>query len=279
MKIKIITDSTADLTPEIIRKYDIDVLPLIVNFEDRSYVDGIEISPSQFYEKMRHSKKLPTTSQVPMQIFTEAYEKHLAEYDHIVGIFLSSVLSGTFQTALIMAEKSKKERIHLIDSGEVTLSLGLLVLEAAKKNAQQPDIEELLSHIRGLIPRIRLRAIVGSLDNLKKGGRLSAASAMLATALAIKPIIHTKEGLVDVIHKARGEKNALKWLLDDFAQGADLSYGIVIGHSACAEKAQLLREEVLSRSGISAEILTELGAVVGTHAGEGCFGLAYIAGK
>lgn len=279
MKIKIITDSTADLTPEIIEDYEIDVLPLSVNFEDRSYVDGIEISSSEFYEKMRTSKKLPTTSQVPMQVFSDAFERNLPHYDHIVGIFLSSVLSGSFQTGVLMSQKTESDRIHLIDSGQVTLSLGLLVLEAAKKNAQQPDIGELLHYIDDLVSRVRLRAIVGSLDNLRKGGRLSAASAMLGTALGIKPIIHTKEGLVDVIHKARGEKNALKWLLEDFMQHGDLSHGIVVGHSACPEKGALLREEIHRKSGLFADVLTQLGAVVGTHAGEGCFGLAYIEKK
>lgn len=276
MRIKIITDSTADLPREIIERYQIEILPLIVNFDEDSYVDGMEITPSEFYEKMRNSKNLPTTSQVPIKTIQDSFESNLKAYDFILAIFLSSKMSGTYQTASLIARDLGSDKIHLIDSGQVTLSLGLVVLEAARLVEKGLSKDELILHMERILERVRLRAIIGSLDNLKKGGRLSAASALIGSALKIKPIIEVNEGLVEVLHKARGEKNALKWLLEAFEAEADVSYPIVVGHSYCLEKCRILREEIESRSG-SVDCFTELGAVVGTHAGEGCYGVAYIA--
>lgn len=276
MRIKLITDSTADLPIEVVKKYDIEVLPLVVNFEDRSYVDGVEITSEEFYQKMRQAKKLPTTSQVPMQTFQEAFTKYLKEYDFILGIFLSSDLSGTYQTGVMVAQEIDPERIHLIDSRQVTMALGVAVIEAAKKNAEQMPKDELVAYMEEFVRRIRLRAIVGSLENLRKGGRLSAAAALIGSALKIKPIIETKDGLVDVLHKARGDKNAFKWLLDMVEAEADVNYPVVAGHSACEDRMSEMIAEVEHRMDIKIEYRVQLGAVVGTHAGEGCFGIAYI---
>lgn len=274
--IKIITDSTADLPAELVQRYDIEVLPLIVNFEDRSYVDGVEITADQFYEKMRTAKNLPTTSQVPMQTFQEAFTENLKEYDFILGIFLSSELSGTYQTGLMVAQEVNKERIRLMDSRQVTMGLALAVLEAARKNQEGLSKDELIAYMEDFIPKIRLRAIVGSLDNLRKGGRLSAAAALIGSALKIKPIIETKDGLVDVLHKARGDKNAFKWLMDKIEEEADLSYLMMAGHSTCEDRCEEMMDAIEQRIGKRPEHKLRLGAVVGTHAGEGCFGAAYV---
>lgn len=275
--IKIITDSTADLPAELAEQYGIEVLPLIVNFEDRSYVDGVEITADQFYEKMRLAKNLPTTSQVPMQTFHEAFTRNLKEYDEIVGIFLSSELSGTYQTGVMVAQEVDPKRIHLMDSGQVTMSLALAVLEAARRNKERMPKDELIAYMEAFIPKIRLRAIVGTLENLRKGGRLSATAALIGSALKIKPIIETKDGLVDVLHKARGDKNAFKWLTDTIEEEADRSHLMISGHSACEERCVELMDAIERRIGKRPEHQLKLGAVVGTHAGEGCFGVAYIA--
>ncbi|MGO5050064.1 DegV family protein [Dysosmobacter sp. Sow4_B12] len=278
MAVQIITDSTSDLTAEELRELGVHVIHMRVIFEDGVYTDGVDITKEEFYAKQAEAKVLPKTTQVNPGEFCDAFQPLLDTGDEVVAILLSSKLSGSFQSAVIAKDMVEgAERLHLVDSLNVTLGEGLLVREAVRLRDAGKSGAEIAAAIEALRSRVRFVAFVGTLKYLKMGGRISASTAALGTMLNISPVVAVVDGEVKSVGKVRGSQKIMAYTLD-FAKEypVDTRHCVVFGHSRCQETMEAYRDKVTAALGIRDWAWDELGAVIGTHAGPGCYGLAYI---
>ena len=274
-KIKIITDSTADLSKEIYDKYDIEVLPLLINFGEESYLDGVEINPDKVFERIEKENILPTTAQVTPSRFVEAYKKYLGEGYKIISIHMSSVMSGTYQSACIAKEMLETEDIIVIDSQNVTAALGMLVLKAAKLREKGYDIlrmEEVLNTVKD---KIKLSVYFESLEYLVRGGRISKTAGIVGSMLGIKLVLEIKDGLMAVKDKIRGNKKAIKKIISDL-EGASLDeeVPVILIDVNNIEVKEALKEYLETNNVDYVEC--PVGSSVSIHSGPGCCGLVFL---
>lgn len=278
MGIKIITDSVADIPEKLIKELDIKALPLLVNFEDNSYKDGIDIKSKDFFEKLCKSKKLPSTSQVTPGEFIKEFEKVLKENREAIVITMSSNLSGTYNSAVAAKEFLETDKIDIFDSKMVTLPQALTVIKAArlaKKGHGKDEIMEQLFYIRD---NMKVKFIIGDLEYLKRGGRLSSSEAVMGKLLNIKPILTMRDGNLEYEDKVRGNKKAFRWIVNWIKdEDVDLSNRTVtLYHSNDSKFLEEFKDAILKNFKIGEIIEGEVGAVVGTHAGPGCVAIAFV---
>ena len=254
------------------------MIPLTVQFSGVSYLDGIELSNADFYEKLEHCDKLPTTSQVSPQTFTEAFEKHLNAGDEVVGIFISSKISGTYDSSCIAKKTLDSDKLFMVDSLSATMGLALLVSEAAKKRDAGFTAKEIADHVTALTQKLRFLAAVNTLKYLRKGGRISAASAVVGEVLGVKPIVTILDGSIHSIGKARGMNAALKSILERVLNDMpDLQYEVAFANSCIPELAEKALELFKDPLQLTQWINCNIGSVIGTYSGKGAVGFAYIA--
>ena len=278
MAVQIITDSTSDLTEQEQRELNVHMLHMRVIFEDGVYTDGVDITKEQFYEKQAQAKILPKTTQVNPQEYCDACEPLLAGGDEVVAIIMSSRLSGTFQSAQIAKDMAKGgERLHLVDSLNVTIGEGLLVREAVRMRDAGATGAQIAAALEELKHRVRFVAFIGTLKYLKMGGRISTSTAVLGTMLGISPVVAIVDGEVKSVGQVRGKQKILSYTLDFFREyPVDSRHCVVFGHSRCLETMEVYRDKCVQALGIRDYAWDELGAVIGTHSGPGCYGVAYI---
>ena len=274
-KIKIITDSTADLSKELYDKYDVEVLPLLINFGEESYLDGVEINPNKVFERIEKENILPTTAQVTPNRFVEAYKKYLNEGYKIISIHMSSVMSGTYQSACIAKEMLETEDIVVIDSQNVTAALGMLVLKAAKLRENGYDIlkmEEVLNTVKN---KIKLSVYFDSLEYLVRGGRISKTAGIVGSMLGIKLVLEIKDGLMAVKDKIRGNKKAIKKIISDLeAVSLDEEVPVILIDVNNIEVKEALKEYLETKNVNYVEC--PVGSSVSIHSGPGCCGLVFL---
>ena len=265
-KIKIITDSTLDLPVELIREKNIEVLPLLINFGEESYLDGVEITTKEMIDKINATGVLPTTAQVTPNRFEETFKKYLDEGYKIVALTLSSDMSGTYQSACIAKEMLESDDIVVIDSRNVTSGLGLLVLKACQFRDKGLGIKEIEEEILKAIPKVKSSLNFESLENLVRGGRLSKTAGTIGSVLGLRLILEVKDGKMSVKDKVRGSKKALKKLISDFESvDVDFDSPIVL--------LELLNEDVYEGLKIYFQekninyIDAKVGCTVGIHSG------------
>ena len=275
--IELITDSTSDISQEEAAQLGIRVLPMSVYFGDQAFLDGIDISNEEFYAHLRQVETLPTTSQINPDAFLTIFQEVLDRGNQAVGIFLSSELSGTFQSAQIAKNILDSEDIFVVDSRHVAMSLSLLVTEAVRARDEGRTADELVREITALREKLRLYAVVDTLKYLKMGGRISAATAAVGGMLGITPIITVQDGKVESVGKARGRKAGIQWICDRVTgEEPDLSRPIGFVHTDCPEALEAMETAFADTAAqASAVYRKEIGAVVGTHAGPGAAGIAY----
>ena len=278
MAVQIITDSTSDLTEQEQRELNVHMLHMRVIFEDGVYTDGVDITKEQFYEKQAQAKILPKTTQVNPQEYCDAFEPLLENGDEVVAIIMSSRLSGTFQSAQIAKDMAKGgERLHLVDSLNVTIGEGLLVREAVRMRDAGATGAQIAAALEELKHRVRFVAFIGTLKYLKMGGRISTSTAVLGTMLGISPVVAIVDGEVKSVGQVRGKQKILSYTLDFFREyPVDSRHCGVFGHSRCLETMETYRDKCVQALGIRDYAWDELGAVIGTHSGPGCYGVAYI---
>lgn len=275
--IRIITDSTSDLTLEMAASLGIDIISLPVYFGAEKFRDGIDLSRSQFYHKLSAAKELPKTSQINPNEFAAIFSQYLEQGDEVFGVFLSSELSGTFQSAMIAKAELNSDKIQVLDSRSVTFALGLLVIEAVKLRDQGSSLSELTAAMAELTPKLRLWAVVDTLKYLKMGGRISATSAAIGGVIGITPLISVTGGKVEAIGKTRGRKNGLKRLAELIKQHPpDISYTVAFGHSDAEAALKEAIDALAPLTGVTEYLVGNIGAVVGTHVGPNAVGVAYI---
>ena len=265
-KIKIITDSTLDLPAELIREKNIEVLPLLINFGEESYLDGVEITTKEMIDKINATGILPTTAQVTPNRFEETFKKYLDEGYKIVVLTLSSDMSGTYQSACIAKDMLESDDIVVIDSRNVTSGLGLLVLKACELRDKGLGIKEIEEEILKVIPKVKSSLNFESLENLVRGGRLSKTAGTIGSVLGLRLILEVKDGKMSVKDKVRGSKKALKKLISDFESvDVDFDSPIVL--------LELLNEDVYEGLKIYFQekninyIDAKVGCTVGIHSG------------
>ncbi len=277
MAIRIITDSTSDIPVENQAAMGIDIVPLSVIFGEKKYTDGIELKKEQFYEMLSSAATLPTTSQVNPDEFEILFKSYVDAGDTVVGVFISSKLSGTYQSAVIAKDALGSDQIFIVDSKSATFGLALLVYEAIKMRDRGDSAVQIHAALNELSNRIKFYAVVNTLKYLKMGGRLSSSAAILGGVLHIKPLVSIIDGEVRSVAKERGQKAAFAWIADNLKKDApDMQYPFVLGHSNDPGIMQEFITYITAEVKTSTPIVCEIGCVIGTHAGPGCVGLAYI---
>lgn len=277
-KIAIITDSTADLPHDVIVEHGIYVVPLQVSFGERVYRDGIDIGATEFYHRLRTSQGLPTTSQPATGDFVNAYHKASQNADSIVSIHLSSQLSGTVDFAhTALAECTLPVPVHIIDSRQVSVAMGLVVLKAAELASKGCSAEEIVAHVQGLIPQVSGLFVVDTLEYLHRGGRIGGAEAFLGSLLSIKPLLQIANGGVEALEKTRTKQRAVSRLLDVVGDriGTARHVRFIIAHADALQDAMQLKSEIETRFHHPVLHVCDLSPVVGVHAGPGMFGVAF----
>ena len=277
--IRIITDSTSEVSQEQAREWNIDVVPLTVLFGEEGALDGVEISNAEFYARLARAETLPTTAQVPPETFIELFQRYVDAGDEVVGLFISSEMSGTCQSALIARDVVGPEHVFVLDSRTVTFGLGLMVREALAMRDRGLSAAEMAAQLEELTHRVYLLAAVDTLKYLKMGGRISAASAAVGGMLGISPVISVWNGIVNSVGKTRGRKKAFQWIADRIRneEPIDTDHMVLFGHSNAPDALAECRAAFAGLApGVESAPDSPIGAVVGTHVGPGAAGMAYI---
>lgn len=278
MSIKIVTDSTCDLPAEVTEKWGITVVPVYINIEGKSYRDGIELSRSEFYERLPGANPLPTTSAPGIDSFVEVFrELHAGGAEHIISIHISKTLSNIANVAQLAAEAVEEEGIsvEVFDSGQLTLGLGLLALEAAQAAAKGHSREEVLQILADMTKRTYSFALLDTLEYLRRGGRISFLQHNVATLLAIKPLLIMHEGDLKM-ERIRTFKRAVENMLDHIHKLGTLEKVALI-HAHAIERLDDLRS-------IAGDLFHELElpfsgevtSAIGAHVGTGAIGVVCV---
>ena len=276
MRVRIIIDSTTDLAPEL--RGRVEIVPLTVSFGTEEYIDGVTITHEEFYNKLIESDVLPTTSQATPAAFEKVFKEVAAAGDSAVVITLASQFSGTCQSARIAAEDY--DNIYVVDSGSVTLGAGILAeyaLRCARSGMTAAEIAGLLEKKK---EDICLIATLDTLEYLKKGGRISAAVAFAGGLLNIKPVVNVKDGVINMLGKARGSKQGNNLLVQEIEKTGSIDFDmpILLGYSGLSDallKKYITDSAPLWENGIDTLRYTSIGSVVGTHAGPGAIAAAF----
>ncbi len=269
--IKLIVDSTCDLTLEQAKEWGIHVIPLSVCFEDGEYLDKYEISNEEFYEKLEASENLPSTALVSVGAFADAYEQY--PDDDIIVLTISSELSGTNNSARLAKEMVKRDNIYIVDSLSASLGLGLLA-EKAVGIIQEKSAEQAAEILSTYAQKVRVVAVVDTMKYLVKGGRVSAIQGSVGGLIGIKPLICVEDGVISSIGKGRGMKNATNKLIEVLETKMEIDFDEDFAFATAGEAQGLdYLKEKLNQS--SCERLLSIGSVVGTHTGPGVIAAAF----
>lgn len=278
-KIKLVTDSTSDLSPELIKKHDIEVVPLHVLFKDRQYRDNVDLNTSEMYELIKQKNQIPTTAAVSVGEFTEVFRKYLDQGYEIIFIGIGKNFSATYQSAYAAKSELESDSIYLVESGNLSSGTGLLVLKAAKFRDEGLSAPQIKKKLDELVPKVRTQFVLDTLEYLYKGGRLNALSKLFGTMLKIKPIIKVRDGSMAVGKKGRGNIRAgidimlNEALLEKDAIDEDF---LMVTHSLTYENAEYIKKRLKAELKVKNIYETNAGCVISSHCGKGTIGILYI---
>ncbi|MCS7061646.1 MAG: DegV family protein [Anaerolineae bacterium] len=274
--VRIVTDSTCDLTPEQASQLGIaTVVPLYVRFGEDQYQDGITIDRQKFHQLIKTHPSFPTTSQPSVGDFAKVYEQYKG--DEIVSIHISRELSGTIASAEAARELTGAN-VTIVDSRNVNAGLSLLLIEASRLAKSGATAAQIKSEIEALVPRVRLIFAVETLENLRRGGRIGGAQAFLGSMLQFKPIITIKDGRVEPLERVRTMAKAVARLKELAAQDLNNQSHrrVCFMHVAAPSAAENLKNALSAEVKLDEPMVIEAGPVIATHAGPGAVGVAYI---
>ena len=279
-RISIVTDSTSYLPPDLVAQYGITVAPQVLIWGDQSFRDGVDISPQEFYNRLKSAKIMPSTSQVSPATMQYIFQPLVERGSSVLGIFISTKLSGTIQSAQQAKELmgSAGDRVTIVDSLSTSMSLGLITLAAARAAEQGASLEECVSVAEQARDRSGVFFAVDTLEFLHRGGRIGGATRFIGSALNLKPILALRDCRVEGIERIRTRHKAHDRLLELLVERVQGKQGIRIAalHANAEADARALLERAAKPLGPVEKILSEVSPVVGTHAGPGTVGLAFL---
>ena len=279
MTVKIVTDSVADLPPQVVSELGITVVPLNVRFGTEVYRDGVDLTAEQFYDRLMHSQTLPVTSVPSPGTFAEAYDKLTEETDEILAIIVSAKLSGTYEVALQSIGLIKRKcQVKVIDSQFGAVAEGLVVIAAAKAAQAGASLDEVIDVTQKTIPRVDMRAAFDTLEYLKRGGRIGKAQAFLSSMLNINPIITLRGGVVEPAGRTRSRTKAIERLYH-FAMNYSHIEEMAVEDAACSDEADALVERLSPKFPKERIYRSRTTPVIGTHTGPGLLLVAILGDK
>ena len=276
--VQIVTDSTADIPAEIAAAAGIKVVPLVVRFGNQVYRDGVDISGEEFYARLKAAPSLPTTSAPAPGAFLEVYREAVAKGVRVLSIHLSAILSGTHNAALLAAADFSPGQIRVVDSRNVSMAVGWIALRAAAAARDGASLVEVARQVDDMIPRAHLYAVLDTLENLRRGGRIGRAAAFLGTVLSIKPIVTIAGGEVAPVEKVRTLDRALDRLVAIAQDHAPITH-MAVAHTDAPDTVARLHA-LVSTALPGMELLTyRAGSVIGALAGPGAVALVFLRGR
>ncbi len=276
MAVKIVTDSTSDLTPKIANELGISIIPLYVHFGNETYRDGVDLTTDAFYQKLVQSATLPTTSAPSPGEFVEIYNKLTKETDQILTITVSSKLSATYESALKAKELSQsKARIEVIDSLKIVSALGLIAISAGKAAKAGANIDEVMAVVHSSMPRVDILMALDTLEYLRKGGRIGAAQALLGSVLKMNPVLTLKDGVVTPVTRVRSRAKAIDYVYE-FAMGFDQVEEIAVEDATTPDEAEALVERLSSKFPRERIYRMKISPVIGVHVGPDVIGVSVL---
>jgi len=279
MMVKIVTDSVADLPPEVARELGITVIPLVLRFGAETYRDGVDLTPDQFYQKLQTSKAFPATSVPPPDAYVTAYDRLAEEADAIVVVTVTSRLSATHEVALqATGEMKKKCRVEVVDSQTATMAEGFIAMRAAQAAKEGAKLKGIMAVVNKDIPRATFLAAFDTLEYLRRGGRIGRAQALMGSMLKINPLITLKDGLVEPAGRTRSRSKAIDQLYD-FVAGYSHIEELSVGNTACPEEAGALCERLGAIFPKERIYRSRMTPVIGAHTGPGLLLVAILGDK
>jgi DegV family protein with EDD domain len=274
----IVTDSTADLSPEVQARLGLAMVPLIVNWDGQTYRDKLDLSPTDFYRRLRTSKSLPKTGAPSIAAFESTFREQLQQHDAVICLNLASALSGTYEVARRAAESVDPQRVFVVDSGSVSVCIGWLAELAISLGNQGLPPAEIVQQVEEARGRLRVLALLETLTFLQRGGRIGRAQALAGTLLNVKPILSVRDGEVAPVERVRTMNGAVRRLVELVqAEGPLERLGVV--HADAPANAADVEDQLHIRYPDLAVDRGELGPVVGTHGGPGVVGVGFLVAR
>ncbi len=279
MSVRILCDSSADLSIEEVKEMNLLYVPIPVIFGDETYLEGTNIDKDKFYEMLASNPAFPTTSQPSPASFLDYFEEAKENGDEVVAILIPEALSGTLQNANLAKTMSGYDNIHIIDGYTIAAALRILIETAVKLRDEGKTASQIVDAINNLKKRTKVYAALDTLENLYKGGRLTKAAAGIGELANLKPVVTLDEiGKVTIAHKSIGKNKAASNIIKHFSElNIDDNYPVYFIYSHITENMELLRSKMIaSQIDVAHNKACNLGPVLGTHVGTGAFGLAYV---
>jgi DegV family protein with EDD domain len=277
--VKLFTDSTSDLPPEIIKQHDIAIIPLYVNFGTQSFKDGIDIKPAELYKKVKETGKLPMTSAPTIADFSVEFKKYIDKGMDILHISISSRISSSFQNACKTAEQFPEGRIKVIDSLNLSSGIGLNVLTAAECIERGLNLEDTAADVQAVVAKVRSQFIIDTVEYLYKGGRCSGLQMLLSSLLEIHPIIAVTDGSMHMAAKIRGNRQIVLHSLEkdilNKLESMNLSK-IVVTHSECRDDAVRIADRLAALNKFKIIHIADASCVIASHCGPNSIGIFYL---
>ena len=281
-KIALVTDSAAYMPPELVKKYNISVAPQIVIWGDQTYKDGIDIDSREFFTRLKTAKEMPTTAQVSVVSFQEIFQDLVSKDFEVLALLISTKLSGTIQSAVQAKElmNSAGEKVHIVDSQSVAMALGFQAIAVARAIEQGANLKEAITLAEKLHEHTGVFFAVDTLEFLHRGGRIGGAQRFIGTMLNMKPILAIQEGRVEGIERIRTKAKAHDRILELTIEKVNRRSPVHLAtlHANAMEDARALLTRAEQALNPAESFLTEVSPTVGTHAGPGTVGLAFLAG-
>jgi DegV family protein with EDD domain len=279
MAVKVVTDSTSDIPEELAKELGITVVPIYVMFGQETFRDRVDMGTDEFFDRLVHNNVHPTTSVPSPKDFADIYNELASETDEIISIHLTSKESGTYNSAVLAKELvEKKCRIEVVDSQSVSMSLGMLVIGAARQALAGASLDQVAEFVRRCIPHMHLMIIVDTLKYVIRGGRLNKASGLVGTVLRVRPLLTLREGDLVTVGVARTKAKAVERLYD-FARSFSRAKEIAVAYTTTHDEARSLLDRIKAHFPDATSYLARVGPSLGTHAGPGAMGVAILEGE
>ena len=275
-KIGVVTDSSACVPPDLVREYDIRIVPHQLTWDGQTYLDGLGMMPAEFYRRFGNTDTYPTTAQPTVVSFTEAYARLAQEVEGIVSIHPPQCLTTTVQVARLVAEGDWPVPIRVVDARTAAAAQGFVVLAAARAAKAGGGLEEVAWAAEACAKRVGLYFTLETLRHLRRGGRIGQAGRLLGSRLRIQPVLKLSEGQVQVVSLTRSRQRARERILEEVARRVErVPVRIAVFHADVAEEARLMAQEVEARFHCVELLISEFTPVMGAHTGPGIVGVAY----